>query len=867
MSSLKTPVLIALLAWVAALSLLAADFVLYEIDNQPLEVTTDDSQFTGNTEAPTLQGPDNTGTEPPPPPAPTFPRINRIGLKNAVFDSSVHLTQEFRGYMQATIAQGLGILTFAVTIMDIYPNSIEITFTITGMTQDQVRDKYPDILFQIQTNLANSPDYNNIDTSIVELETYDDSGFGYVNTIQANTDSPTTASPTTASPTTASPTTASPTTKSPTAAPTFERDTIDFDGTTVKTPNIIVILADDMGWGDVSAYWDTYPTASKSDWQKTTGWRPGDGINSNPCADSSRWTSAGAAGQDYPIVDTPNLNSLADEGILFNNFHSGNPVCTPTRAAILSGRLPGRDKIDYVDDTGKNQMQQSAYGVSDSESEYCLPQGTWTTATAAKEKGYVTGFFGKWHLGNLHNSKSKQKYDNTPIDYGFDEYAATTTNAATHDVTIHAACKESQGYTGAKGTGHYGTYGNHDNKGMTKWSQSVDHAVSTREKGQPFMSNNGASGTYDGIEVINGCDFPNTEAKQNAYDHTLCDQYYEPFSFITFGNDVTKDNCNQADNNIQNIRTETLGNSAKYLTTKALDFIDRKADGGKVPFFIEICTWHMHTPFTGSDDGSCQGSGIPCTGNIYNDYKGSVWELDEAIGHLRNGLQSRDMLEDTIIIFTTDNGQETSSRSGGSSGPYSGCKRELHEGGVRVPGLLSWPRVMTNKYFSNRPSAVMDILPTMEDLFSTLSKDITFDTNLYDKNGQFFRNRAGVDGESFYDLLVTASRNTVDQTTIQTDDDDAANLRDAHLMIAQQGNGPWVVYSKDGQYKYRTDDQQVYDLIAEKQEVIVYTGSDSATIKTELQNAYNTRRAEYDSDRSVATANKNDPDWHLCFGQ
>jgi arylsulfatase A-like enzyme len=135
------------------------------------------------------------------------------------------------------------------------------------------------------------------------------------------------------------------------------------------------------------------------------------------------------AQQNYPIHQTQHIDSLASPGILFNAMHSASPVCTPTRASILTGRLPGREKIDYVDDTGKNQMQASAWEdvagfagghtEGDSESSYCIPQQQYTIAHAARKKGYATAFYGKWHLGNLHNSKTFSKYDNTPIDYGF----------------------------------------------------------------------------------------------------------------------------------------------------------------------------------------------------------------------------------------------------------------------------------------------------------------------------------------------------------------------------------------------------------------------------------------------------------------
>lgn len=896
--ALKTPILIAIVAWAIAGIVLISDFVLYEMDNSAIESNVGDPIEDPN--------PVSIVTDPPAPLAPTIAPTNRLVFLNAEYQNSVHNTDEFKFFMKKTIAAALGTLQFRVEILGISSGSIVVEFSVdsSAMNQETVRGKFEELIERVQIDISESNDYSSIDTTLFQLETFDDTGSGNVNTVQTNTASPTSAPPSSPSPTTGSPTktpTDSPTTASPTPNPTSLRETIVFPqvgGEEILTPNIVLIMADDMGWGDLSANYDNYPSSSRDgDW---TAVKKGEQLNTESCGTGSEWTIGGSAGQAYPIYQTTNIDGLANTGILFNNFHAGNPVCTPTRASILSGRLPGRDLIDYVDNTGKNQVQEANNKESDkSESDYCLPQGTWTTATAAKEKGYSTAFFGKWHLGNLHNSKRDNKYTKTPIDFGFDRYVATTTNAATHDVTIHAACKEQMEYVGARGLGHY-RYGNHkQTSGIypPRWTQSVDNVIVKRNRGEPFNDNDNIDNSIDTVSVTNGCNYPNTLGEQTTYDHTRCDSIYEPFSFTTFAdNDNKKDSCpgNTADNNIVNIDPSALGNSAKYLTTQALQFIDDTADGGKVPFFIEIATWHMHTPFTGSDDEKCQGSGIACSGgadgnvvpiDIFKNYKGSLFELDEAVGHLRDGLQARGMLEDTIILFTSDNGQEKKGVSGGSPGPYSGCKRENEEGGHRVPAVLSWPRVMTNMYHSSRPSNTMDILPTMESIFSTLPKDNTFNTTLYDNNGGFFRNRAGADGESFYDLLVTASENTVDSTILQTDSN---NLRNSYMRIAGfEGNagldsstdwpeiyGRWSIYSKNGQYKYLSqtdsDSDALYDLQGVGKTEI--TEHNDAGIKAELKSEYVSRKAEYDSDRSTARSKRGGTkewteEWNLCFKQ
>lgn len=127
---------------------------------------------------------------------------------------------------------------------------------------------------------------------------------------------------------------------------------------TKEKPNIILIMADDMGYGDLSCY-------------------------------------------GSELINTPNLDQLAVEGIKFTDFHSNGSVCSPTRAALLTGKYQQRVGIDGVV-TAKNHRDK---GLDPKEK---------TFAESAKEAGYVTGIFGKWHVGY------QTKFN--PINQGFDEY-------------------------------------------------------------------------------------------------------------------------------------------------------------------------------------------------------------------------------------------------------------------------------------------------------------------------------------------------------------------------------------------------------------------------------------------------------------
>lgn len=136
-------------------------------------------------------------------------------------------------------------------------------------------------------------------------------------------------------------------------------------------PNFIIILADDLGYGDLGGY---YGGKAKS----------------------------------------PNLTRLADEGMLFTDFHSNGPMCSPTRAALLTGRYQQRMGIETAlpgqwETTGKGLVE----GISSAEN---IKERS--IAHYLKEAGYATGFFGKWHLGN--------HPDANPVHYGFDEFRGLT---------------------------------------------------------------------------------------------------------------------------------------------------------------------------------------------------------------------------------------------------------------------------------------------------------------------------------------------------------------------------------------------------------------------------------------------------------
>ena len=119
--------------------------------------------------------------------------------------------------------------------------------------------------------------------------------------------------------------------------------------------------------------------------------------------DDLGWKDLGAFGSTYHL--TPNIDALAASGMRFTQAYAASPVCSPTRASILTGRHPAR--LDITDWIGGSQRGQ----ILPAEYEDHLPQDEVTLAEALKEEGYTTGYFGKWHLGDAPHYPESQGFD------------------------------------------------------------------------------------------------------------------------------------------------------------------------------------------------------------------------------------------------------------------------------------------------------------------------------------------------------------------------------------------------------------------------------------------------------------------------
>lgn len=317
-------------------------------------------------------------------------------------------------------------------------------------------------------------------------------------------------------------------------------------------PNIVVIFTDDLGYGDLGCY-------------------------------------------GHPGIRTPHLDRMASEGIRFTDFYSAAPVCTPSRAALLTGRYPIRSGMCQFPGTRGVLFPNSKGG---------LPREEITLATVLKKSGYATAHIGKWHLG-IHDGAY-------PMDHGFDSsYGLPYSN----DMDIRAGIPGSSRYS--------------PNPPIDGWNVPL---------------------IRDGVVI-----------ERPAVQTTLTKRY----------------------------------------TSEALHFIANSKDR---PFFLYLAHSMPHTPLFASEafhDKSLRGR-----------YGDVVEEIDWSTGQILAALREHGIAENTLVIFTSDNGPWLSEREqGGSAGLLRDGKGSTWEGGMRVPGI-AWMPGRIQMDVRSEPVSTLDIFPT-----------------------------------------------------------------------------------------------------------------------------------------------------------
>ena len=156
-----------------------------------------------------------------------------------------------------------------------------------------------------------------------------------------------------------------------------------------QSPNFVVILGEAQGWASMSVPMDDrHPGGSKSE-----------------------------------FILTPHLDSIAMAGIRFSDFYAASPRCTPTRAALFTGRSPAQLHMTFVGEGKQEGTVNSGDKVIPPQGTSELPAGIATIGTLLKQQGYATAHFGKWHCGRI-----------SPREHGFDETDGPNSNAGPENV-------------------------------------------------------------------------------------------------------------------------------------------------------------------------------------------------------------------------------------------------------------------------------------------------------------------------------------------------------------------------------------------------------------------------------------------------
>ena len=366
-------------------------------------------------------------------------------------------------------------------------------------------------------------------------------------------------------------------------------------------PNIIFILCDDMGYGDLGCY-----------------------------------------GQKY--IQTPNLDRMAQEGMLFTQAYAGSPVSAPSRASLMTGQHTGHTHVRGNKEYWKN-VPAVTYGINKDfsvvgqepydEDHIILPE-------VMKKNGYITGVFGKW-AGGYEGSCS------TPDKRGVDEFYGYICQFQAHL--------------------YYPNF-------LNRYSKAL-----------------GDTGV---VRVVMD----------------------ENIQYPMYGPDYLK-------------RPQY---SADMIHQKALEWLDQQ--DGKQPFFGVLTYTLPHAELVQPEDSilneykakfnpdkefkGSEGSRYNAITHTHAQFAGMITRLDYYVGEVLKKLKEKGLDENTLVIFSSDNGPHEEGGADptffGRDGKLRGLKRQCHEGGIRIPAIVTWPGKIKPSTQSDHICGFQDVMPTLADI-------------------------------------------------------------------------------------------------------------------------------------------------------
>ena len=334
-------------------------------------------------------------------------------------------------------------------------------------------------------------------------------------------------------------------------SPYFDFSTL---GKSKEKPNIIFIMTDDLGYGDLSCY------------------------------------------NSESVIRTPNIDSMAKEGIRFTDAHSPSSVCTPTRYSVLTGRYTWRSRLKE--------------GVFGGYNKPLIEEDRPTVASFLKEHGYSTACIGKWHLGLDWQTKDGTQ---PPPDGDYEQLNIDFSKPITHG-------PNSLGFDY-----FFGTAG-----------------CTTDDPPMCFIENNRTVGIPDQFAIEDPANEDRDLLTVEGWRHEDAD-----FEFMN----------------------------------KAISFIDKETKRGN-PFFIYLplslphIPWFPHEDFKGKSGAGPRGDQVLMT--------------DYIVGKINDKIESLGIAENTLVVFTSDNGPREGVNGHQSTGNFRGLKGSIWEGGHRVPFIAKW---------------------------------------------------------------------------------------------------------------------------------------------------------------------------------
>ena len=356
-----------------------------------------------------------------------------------------------------------------------------------------------------------------------------------------------------------------------------------------KKPNIIIIFADDLGYGDLGCY--------------------GSKIN-----------------------ETPTLDRMADEGKKFSNFYVSSPVCSPSRASLLTGCYPQRISFGTFDGL-RVLFPGQGIGLSTEEK---------TIAKTLKESGYSTKIIGKWHCGD--------QEDFLPTNHGFDSYFGIPYS---NDMGRQVKIKD---YIPNDSSLHK----------ITEWDRPPLPLI--RDK-----------------EVI----------QEQPDQRSIAERYTE-------------------------------------------DAVSFMRENSESPFFLYLAHMQVHLPLYAAEKFVKESKN--------GDYGACVASIDWSTKVIFDELKELGIDENTIVIFTSDNGSRLQNQ-GGSNGKLRGGKGQTWDGGQRVPCIIRWPGKINEGEETDALATTMDFLPSITNLIGGELPSKKIDG--IDMSELFFSNNNSSKRESF----------------------------------------------------------------------------------------------------------------------